>query len=766
MRAAGVMRQLLVKTSFLLLAGGLAAQHTTLLLPYDLLCLLLVASCAGFARPRLCYVALPVLGGTLFMLSGSGIIEQRIDSRYAGDSMLVKVRVVDFPKRAGSSVTMTLSPIDDARVPAKVRVSWFEPLVVPRIGEAWELELRLRRPRGNLNPGGFDVETWLFREKYHASGYVVASKRNRLLWAGDGTALDRFRARFVARARAANVAPETAAVLAAIGVGARHLVSRSQWEKFAATGTSHLMAISGLHVGLAAMAGFALVFGIAVAVPVRGNHYLGALTLGVAMAAVYALVSGFGVPSRRAVIMLLAAALSIARRRQVDSAVVVALAAVVVFVTDPVATLRPGYHLSFAAVIWLLWLARRRDTRFPGIGGWTQRLVVMQVFLLFGLLPLTALIFGRFAVLATPVNLVAVPVFSFVTVPATIAAGAIGDLHEATSLALLQIAGLSVALVDSIIGLAATVPFTDGRIAGIEGIAWLYVGMPLAWVLLPPAWPLRYVAVLGVLALMAWKPPPPPAACFDTWVLDVGQGLAVVIKTSQDLTVYDTGMAWRGGGSAAEQVIIPFLADRGVDRIAHLVVSHADIDHSGGTAVLLDHALVSQVFAGEPLPGVDASACVRGEGWWSGAIRFEFLYPGRPSASAGNNGSCVLRVSAGRHSLLLTGDIEQSAESELLALQPALQADAVIMPHHGSRTSSSPAFVDAVAPTIAIAPAGYGNRWGFPSPQVESRWQATGATTLSTASSGAVFTRICAGGGIVDLATERQQRRRFWHDES
>jgi competence protein ComEC len=353
-----------------------------------------------------------------------------------------------------------------------------------------------------------------------------------------------------------------------------------------------------------------------------------------------------------------------------------------------------------------------------------------------------------------------------VTVPATIAAGATGELHEATTLALLGIAGLSVALVESIIGFAATVPFTDGTIAGIEGAAWLFVAMPLAWVVLPPAWPLRHVAILGVLALMAWKPPPPPATCFEAWVLDVGQGLAVIVATSQDLSVYDTGMAWRGGGSAAEQVIVPFLAHRGVDRIANLVVSHADIDHSGGAGVLLDQTSVSRVFAGEPLPGVDSSACMRGEDWWSGAIRFEFLYPLPRPGATGNNASCVLRVSAGRHSLLLTGDIEQSAESALLALQPELQADAVIVPHHGSRTSSSPAFVDAVAPAIAVVPAGYANRWGFPSPQVVSRWQTTGATTLSTASNGAVFLRICATGGIVELATERQQRRRFWHDES
>jgi competence protein ComEC len=756
----------MAKTCLLLLAGGLAAQHTTLLVAYDVLYVSLFATLFALANRRLRVVALPVLGWTLFMLSGVAVVEGRLDSRYVGDSMLVKARVVDFPRWSGRAVSMTLSPLDDGRVPERIRVTWFEPLVMPRIGETWELELRLRRPRGRLNPGVFDLETWLFREKYQASGYVVTSKRNRLLWSGDATPLDRFRARFVARARAAAGSAETAAVLAALGVGARHLVSREQWDRFAATGTSHLMAISGLHVGLAALVGFVLVFGVAVLVPVRGNHYLAAMLLGVVIAVAYALVSGLGVPSRRAVIMLLAAALSVARRRQVDSVAVVSLAAAVVFLTDPIATLTPGYYLSFAAVVLLLWLARRRDRVRAGVTGPVRRLAVIQVFLMFGLLPLTVLIFGRFAVLATPVNLVAVPVFSLLTVPMTIAAGAVGEFCDSLSLMLLRIAGLSVALVESVIGFATAVPFADGSIAEIDGVAWLFLALSLTWVLLPPGWPARRVAVLGAVSILAWKSPPPPAACLDSWVLDVGQGLAVVIRTAQDVTVYDSGMAWRGGGNAAQQVIIPFLASRGIDSISRLVISHADLDHSGGTTELLEQVAVGDVIAGEPLDRVRAAPCVRGQGWRSGQIGFEFLHPDRVTRAEGNNASCVLRVSAGSHSLLLTGDIERQAERELLASRTPLAADVVVVPHHGSLTSSSPAFVDAVDPIIAVVSAGHANRWGFPVPQVVSRWQSGGAYVLSTADEGAVFLRICAAGGIVDAASERQRRRRFWHDES
>ena len=755
----------MVKTCLLLVAGGLAAQHSTALLPYDFLCLSLVASTAALAHRRTRPVAVCVIGFALLMLDGANIIGKRLDDRFAGDSMLVRLRVADFPRQHDNNVTMTVVPLDDPRVPPKVRLSWFEPPVIPRIGETWELEVRLRRPRGTANPGGFDVESWLFRERFHATGYVVEGKRYRLLWSGDASPVDAFRSRFIARARTAAGTRDAAAVLAAVGVGARHRLSRSQWERFAATGTSHLMAISGLHVGLAAVAGFALVFGVAAAVPIRGNHYLLAVFAGVTIAGAYALVSGFGVPARRAIIMLLMAATAVARGRQVDSVMMVAVAAVFVFLADPVATLTPGFHLSFAAVVALLWLARRRGGNAGRVSGPARQLVVMQVFLMFGLLPLTATIFGRFAVLATPVNLLAVPVFSFVTVPLTLAAGAIGDIWEPASMLLLRLAGTSVSLVDAVIRWAAELSLADGTIAGLDGFAWLFVALPLAWVVLPRSWPGRYVAPLGVVALLSWKPPPPPADCFDAWVLDVGQGLSIALQTSHGVVLYDTGMRWRSGGSAAEHVILPFLKSRGIQRISQLVVSHADLDHSGGTDALLRQVEVGDVFAGEPLPGIDAEQCRRGRRWRLGAVDFEILHPGGRETNEGNNASCVLRIAVGPHALLLTGDVEREAERQLLRSAGNLAADAVVVPHHGSGTSSSAALVSATAPGVAVVSAGHANRWGFPVPKVVDRWKSAGAEMLGTASDGAVFMRICSNEGIVDLTRERQRRQRFWHAE-
>jgi competence protein ComEC len=444
------------------------------------------------------------------------------------------------------------------------------------------------------------------------------------------------------------------------------------------------------------------------------------------------------------------------------------VAAVLVFVTDPITTLTPGFHLSFAAVVLLLWLARHRVI---STGRWKvlnkpRQLVVMQVFLLFGLAPLTAIIFQRLSVVATPVNLVAVPLFSFVTVPLTLGGLVVSDLYEPAALYLLRLAAHSIDFLEAYIALMANIPFADATLAQIHGYALLIAVVPLAWVLLPPGWPGRRIAVLGLAALLTWRPAAPPAGCFDTWTLDVGQGLSVAVQTREESLLYDTGMAWRSGGSMAEQVILPFLRSRSIQHIDWLVVSHADLDHSGGTAAISNKLGVGTVLFGEQLPGISGQRCRAGQSWHSGGVDFTFLHPSLQSNVEGNASSCVLRVTAGPYGLLLTGDIEAASERALIQSQAPLGADVVIVPHHGSTTSSTAPFVNSVQADYAIVSAGHANRWGFPKPAVIARWAAAGAEVLNTASSGAVRFRVCASGGVVEMEEERPLRRRFWHAET
>lgn len=759
----GVARRSVVKLVVLLLAGGLAAQHSTLPLPADLVSAISVASIGALFLRRARPAAFASLGFALFHMGGQSIVDGQLDPRYEGDSMLAVVRVADFPRADGDSLSMIVEPLNDRRLPLRSRVSWFEAPIRPAVGDVWELELRLRRPRGSANPGVFDIETWLFRERIHATGYVVNGKRNRLLWGGAMSRLDAFRARFGRIARAATDSRDTAAVLSAVATGVRHDVTRKQWERFAISGTSHLMAISGLHVGLAAMVALSITWCLGGLLPLRGGHLVPAFVGGLAAATVYAVVSGFGVPAQRAVLMLAVAAFAVLRRRSPAPAAAIAVAGGVVFLADPVASLKPGFLLSFGAVVLLVWLARRRRIRASRLIDAPVQLWVVQVFLMFGLLPLTALLFQRFAILATPVNLVAVPLFSVVVVPLTLAGMALGALSETVATVFLKTAAHGIDALDAGLRWSVSRPFADLPLSRFEGAATLLLALPLAWIVLPRGWPGRGVACIGIVAIALWRPAPPPADCFDAWILDVGQGLAVVLQTHDDVLLYDTGMAWPGRGSIAERVIEPFLTARGIRRIDGLVVSHDDLDHSGGAGYIERVLQPRFVLAGEALGEIRSRPCEAGASWWSGAVRFAVLHPASPGE--GNDASCVLRVSVGAYSVLLTGDIEAPSERSLLQRDARIGADVAIVPHHGSKTSSSVPFVDAVSPVAAIVSAGHANRWGFPRDEVTRRWQAVGATILTTARHGAVRVRLCAAQGLVSVRHERERRRRFWHAE-
>ena len=752
------------KACFLLLAGGFAAQHSRLPLDSDHSSALFVAVAVVFFVRHLRCFAIGVLGFALFTQAGNAVVEARLDPRFDGDSMLASVRVADFPRISGVSVSMLIESMDDPRIPARSRVTWYDPPKMPAIGDIWQLELRLKRPRGNSNPGVFSLENWMFRENLHATGYVVPGHRNRLLETRSLSRVEAYRREFVARA--GQEGGDSAAVLAAIGVGARHLISPEQWQRYASTGTSHLMAISGLHIGLAAAASFAGIALLSGICRLRGNHLDHAVIAAAVIAAIYALISGFAVPSQRATIMLGLAGVAFVCRRRAEPGRIVALVAAFLFVVDPVSLMKPGFGLSFAAVILLLWLAK--SYRRPTVAARFRAVVTMQFVLLLGLMPLTVLTFHRIAITAPVVNLLTVPVFSLVTVPLTLASMITRPVWQAAADLFLRLGAKSIEEIEWLIGLFASTPIADIIVAGVDGpdtTVLCFVFLPVVWVVLPRGWPGRWVAVLGVIALLLHKPAAPPNGCIDTEILDVGQGLAVVVQSRHSTLVFDTGKSYRGGGSAAEQFVLPFLRYRGTKKIDRLVISHSDDDHAGGAAALLRYLSVDRIFASEGIADVESVVdCRAGQSWQLDGVDFSFVHPGADNALSGNDGSCVLVVSTGSHHLVLTGDIEFAAEREVLHRYPFSAASVVLIPHHGSLTSSSPAFVNRLRPIYAIASAGYANRWGFPKERVIRRWEGSGARVLDTALSGAIGLRLCAGGGIIFLREERRRQRRFWQE--
>ena len=751
----------------LLLTGGLAAQHSRVLPSSDLLQWLFVATLAMFFLRRCRCVALLLLGYLVFVHAGLRAIDGRLDSRFEGDSMLAQVRIVDFPKSTGASVTLLVEPVSDHRLPRRSRVNWFEPPRMPQLGDVWELELRLRRPRGNSNPGGFRLEDWAFRERIQASGYVVPGKRNQQLTSGSDNAHARLRQAFVQFVEAN--AGDSAAVIAAIGIGTRHRLSSVQWDQFAHTGTSHLMAISGLHIGLAAAAAFVSLAWLLGCLRVPGNQLHLALVGAALIAAGYALVSGFAVPSQRATLMLGLAALAMVLRRRRCSARIVALVAIGVFVADPLSLLQPGFLLSFTAVIVLLLCSSVYQSRSAGEGRMTRamaaarQLAGMQIVLLFGLLPLTTMLFGRIAIIAPLANFILVPIFSLVSVPLTLVALSTFGWFPSLARLALRVADVSIAGVEKMIALFATIPSSSPTIA-TSGIHWLVVFLPALWVLLPRSWPGRWLAPIALLALLVYRPATPRPSCFDLHVLDVGQALAVVVQTDTRTLLFDTGAAYRGGSSAAAQVVIPFLRHRGINTIDWLMVSHADNDHAGGVAALLAEIQPGRTYVGETLEQLEAGLCATGQQWHADGVTFQIHHPDADKRRDGNNASCVLSITAGRHRALLTGDIEAAAERDVLRRADLRQSDVVVIPHHGSLTSSSGPFVARLQPQLAIASAAHGNRWGLPREEVVKRWQEQGASVLDTAGSGAISVLVCADGGARQPRENRKAGLRFWQD--
>jgi competence protein ComEC len=761
----------MIKSCLSLLAGAYALHFTSFTSNYVLIPVALVGAGLAFVgggrRAAACFVA----GLALFALHAQHVIGHRLSPRFEGDSMLTTLQVVDFPRRRGGTISFVARPVDDSRVPARVRVSWYETAERPQIGDIWQFEVRLRRPRGTSNPGVFDYEAWLFRERIGATGYIVNGPRNQRLQVETGGLVSRLRQRIAWRLESVIDDKDTAAVAVAISVGARHGITAEQWLHYAQSGTSHLMAISGLHVGLAATSAWFLVLAVCAVLRLGGNHLKLAWLASLMVAGGYACLSGFAVPARRASLMLLLLVIAFLWSREPRPFAILAAACLLVTVFDPLATLAPGFQLSFAAVLLLLWFAQRRAmeparSRIARMGHGAKQLAAVQVFLLFGLLPLTVTNFARVSFVAPAVNFVAVPLFSVVTVPFALAGLSLDGPLAIAGDAALRIAAASIELLHWLIERALAIPGGAVTTATIDPVAGLYLLLVSAWALLPQGWLGRNVALLATLALVSDRVEGPPEACVDVHMLDVGQGLAVVVRTRQRTLLYDTGARFPGGADMATRVVLPYLSTRRITRLDRLVVSHSDIDHSGGTARVLSALDVSKVLAGEPdeLAGGTAVACRRGEAWrWDG-VGFRVLHPPGGGRHIGNDASCVILVEAGDARLLLTGDIESGVEGVLVRSGLPGPVDIITVPHHGSPTSSSAVFIRSVSAQTALVSAGYRNRWGLPRPEVVQRWEDAGAAVLVTSYDGAIGARLCDRAGIVQLFRNRQRSRRVWHE--
>jgi competence protein ComEC len=680
-----------------------------------------------------------------------------------GTQKILKFRFA--PRKVSGSTTS---------LPRLIELTWYDAPTRVTAAEDLELEVKLRRPRGFSNPGGQDNEARMLRDGVGASGYVRngrrLGRRADVAW--------RFPV-LIARAAVADVIRENlgerpaAGIVAGLAVGLQDAVSREQWLQLSRSGTSHLMAISGLHIAMVA----AVVAWIGATVQrlrQRRGSVLArrdvAAVAGALAALVYGALAGASIPTQRTLIMIVLGALACCARRRPGIADGLGLCAAAVVVLDPLAPLAPGFWLSFGAVAAILFGA----TGYLLTPNWWRSYLQVQAIVTLGLLPVLIGSFGTVSLVAAAVNLFAIPLYTLVIVPMVLVSCSVVFAWPHLGSLLLDATARVIEFTWPLIEVPAGWAYATWPVAGLEPLAWaaLAAGTLAIIAPLPLTGRLSGLALAGLACL--WRPVPVPPGAARVTILDVGQGLSVVVETRSHVLVYDTGPSFRSGSDTGQLVIVPFLRHRGVRTVDRVVVTHNDDDHKGGAASLMALLPTRMLIAGPSIPRRSLSVpvdtkrqqCRLGDGWHWDGVAFEWMHPGAGPYARDNDSSCVLSIRAGDHRVLLTGDIEAAAESELVAradLGPGF--DVVVVPHHGSRTSSSAAFVAATHPRWVVYAAGYRNRWRFPVPDVVERWARVGAEAVTTGTSGAVTFDLRPGEPVSPPRQFRHELPPPWRDK-
>lgn len=653
-------------------------------------------------------------------------------------------------------------------------INIYEPLVlVP--GQRWQWQLRLRPPRGFANPGGFDYEAWLLQQGINATGYLRPHPDNRLLQPDSGTSrFNRLRHAIATRIDAAAdgtlLYPH---LIRALAIGDHYGISDTEWQLFRDTGTSHLIVISGMHVALIAWVLYQLArwslsrsAWLVLRVPAPQMAAVAAL----AGAWIYTGLAGFSLPVQRAFVM--AAVLLAGRllRRQTTSMNALCLALALILLLDPLAPQNAGFWLSYCAVAILLLTpspARPLPAEDMGVRFWLRWLgqewrTQWGVFI--GLVPILLLFFQQLSPLAPLVNMPAIPWIGLLVVPLCLVGTALMWLWPAAALVPLRCADFLLDIFMRLLALSVReAPVALLQLPALPLPLMLLLVSSTVLVLLAPRRWQRLAALAALPLLLLWPGQKLPAGRVRVAVLDTGQGLAVVVSTRNHHLLYDTGPWFSPRFDAGSDVVVPYLRHRNIRRLDRVIVSHADADHAGGLPGVVMAWPQAHYSGAEPATfpaAARATRCEAGQGWQWDGVRFELLHPGAGRYSR-NNGSCVLRIRIGQQTVLLPGDIERVVEHQLLQAGLDGPLALLVAPHHGSTTSSSPAFVAALRPQVVVHASGFQNRFNHPAPTVQARYARSGSHQYLTAYGGAITVDL-GPEGLESVEQWRLVRRRFW----
>ncbi len=654
-----------------------------------------------------------------------------------------------------------------------------------KAGERWQFTVRLKRPHGVQNPHGFDFESWALAEDMRATGSIKAKAQNKKLqdfvWRPKYV-VEHLRERIKQRIAQVLVNKPYSGIIQALVMGDDSQIAVDDWQLFLRTGTSHLMSISGLHITMLSGLAFGLASSIWRRVPKLATRLptrKAATLAGVVAALIYALIAGFSVPTQRTLYILMVFAFALWSGRQFIISQVLALALLVVVLFDPWAVIAAGFWLSFGAVAMLSFALGARI----GQTHWLKAAVQTQWAVTLGMLPLLLIMFHQASIISPVANAFAIPMISFLVTPLALL-GSFLPIDAPLNLSY-QVLSVCMGALNWLNQLPAAVwqqhaPATWTLFPAMIGVIWQ---------LLPRGVPMRWIGFVGLLPMLLIAPQRPLLGDMKVTVLDVGQGLSVVVQTATHTLLYDAGAKYNKHSDAGGRIVVPFLQTEGIQKLAGFVVSHNDNDHSGGMASVL--ALMPVAWLASSFPdkfelnkskfesnisklagNVKSLKCFAGQKWaWDG-VSFEMLHPQFESyenlAIADNNRSCVLKITSAAGSLLLTGDIEKGVESMLVAQDESkLKSDVMIAPHHGSKTSSSTDFIAAVKPGVSIFTAGYLNRYKHPRPEVVARYASFDSLMYRSDYHGAIVMDFAVDAnkeGKIQVASWREQNKRYWHD--
>lgn len=765
-----------------------------------------------------CLILLFIIGIIYASLYADYRLKDRLDESYSGHSILISGRVSNIPVTTGSAQRFEFNVAghrfveqkrnsSDVAVssdfPRKLRLNWYYGHV--NAGEKWQLEVRLKPPHGFMNPGGFDYEGWLFQHGIQATGYVRKSTLNKKIQNVDRWSIIKLRQSLSQQLdQPDDIKPEedtTMSLVKALAIGDKSSITPAQWRVLANTGISHLMAISGLHIGLAALFSYLLIRRLT---PVAVMKYLPAqhvaLIGSMLCALLYAMIAGFSIPTQRAFIMLFVLSVMMLLRwnnRPVDS---LGFALFVVLLLDPLAVLSAGFWFSFSAVA-VIFISvvnsvidsAEEVTLINRMVCWLKRWFMLQLSISFFLLPLSLFMFQQVSLVSPLVNLLLIPYVSFLVVPVVLIAIVFSSVLPDLSTQLFNLASMLLDLVWPALSYLSKQPYAlwvQGDVRLLElllaVVAMLMIFFArqclhslvtvypkikaIGTVGMTALWAFRCLSCLLMIPLFASDRQLLDSGEFQLTVLDVGQGSAAVIQTQNHVAVFDTGAKFSDKLDAGSGVVIPYLRSQGISKLDRLIISHGDADHIGGAPAILEYFPAIDIIGQDidDLATDNKRACIEGDHWRWDNVDFRFISPESgvlaPLArNKRNNRSCVLRVSSPSGSALLTGDIEKEIERKLTEkYADRLSSDVLIVPHHGSNTSSSQAFIRAVSPEISIISAGYKNRYRLPSKRVVSRYQRSNLKVMKTDENGAIIIRAERPGGL-SVVPYRQTRQRYWH---